>query len=60
MLKILGLDVEVTLLNIPISFESELSVGCKKKSCCPNYPPSPPEPPGPPFPPYPPFANRDA
>lgn len=54
MIKILGVDLEVTLLNIPISFDSELSVGCKKKSCCSHKPPKPP------YPPYPPYTNRDA
>lgn len=74
MIKILGLDLEFILLNIPISFESEISIG-KKQQCCSPQPPEEPQPPEtpeepeppenpeepqPPFPPYPPFANRDS
>ncbi|EOR22799.1 hypothetical protein A499_15946 [Niallia nealsonii AAU1] len=35
MFTIIGLDVEFTVLNIPITFEYEVAIGKdKKKDCC--------------------------
>ena len=54
MFTIIGLDVEFTVLNIPVTFEYEVAIGkdkhkdckdkkdhCKKDHCKKTYPPKP-------------------